>query len=83
MQQAKKKGVNHKRVDTMLQFSISGNGLETAGWIKVAFSRTTTDLKMIFSNTRCVLRIRAHDVHSNHLQKRNKNQKQMVLLCIL
>lgn len=64
MQQLKMKVGSHKQVDAVLKFSISGNGLEMARWINVAFSRTNTGFKMIFPNTCCVLRITEHDVHS-------------------
>lgn len=63
--------------------NISGNGLETAGWIDTAFSSTNTGFKMVFPNTCYVLRIAEHDVYSNQLQKKNKNQNQTILLCIL
>lgn len=74
MQQPKRTAGNHKQVDTMLKFSIFGNGLETAGWINVAFSRTQNSFQDGISNTHCVLRIGEHDVHSNHLQKRERKK---------
>lgn len=66
MKQLKKKAGNHKHVDTILKFNISRNGLEAATLINMAFSRTNTGFKMALPNPHCVLRIREHDVHSNH-----------------